>query len=78
MNYVMTLPLLDRMRPGDPKPQAYLDAWAEGAAYCREQQDLARTSLRLGSPWTERASARGSDLRRFEPRLMEPLPIAGG
>lgn len=42
MNYVMTLPLLDKMQPGDPKPQAYLDAWAEGAAYCREQQELAR------------------------------------
>lgn len=42
MNYVMTLPLLDKMRPGDPKPQAYLDAWAAGAAYCKEQQELAR------------------------------------
>lgn len=42
MNYVMTLPLLDKMKPGDPKPQAYLDAWAEGAAYCKRQQELAR------------------------------------
>jgi cytochrome P450 len=42
MNYVMTLPLLDKMRPGDPKPQAYLDAWAEGAKFCKEQQELAR------------------------------------
>lgn len=42
MNYVATLPLLDKMRPGDPKPQAHLEAWAAGAAYCREQQDLAR------------------------------------
>ncbi|WP_404476508.1 cytochrome P450 [Novosphingobium sp. BL-52-GroH] len=42
MKYVMTLPLLDKMRPGDPKPQAYLDAWAEGAAFCKEQQELAR------------------------------------
>jgi len=42
MNYVATLPLLDKMRPGDPKPQAYLDAWAQGAAYCKEQQALAR------------------------------------
>lgn len=42
MNYVMTLPLLDKMRPGDPKPQPYLDAWAAGAAYCKEQQELAR------------------------------------
>jgi len=42
MNYVATLPLLDKMRPGDSKPQAYLDAWAAGAAYCRGQQELAR------------------------------------
>jgi len=42
MNYVSTLPLLDKMKAGDPKPQAYLDAWNEGAAYCRAQQDLAR------------------------------------
>lgn len=42
MNYVMTLPLLDKMRPGDAKPPAYLDAWAAGAAYCKEQQELAR------------------------------------
>ena len=42
MNYVATLPLLDKMRPGDPKPQPYLDAWDEGARYCRAQQDLAR------------------------------------
>lgn len=42
MNYVSTLPLLDKMKPGDPKPQAYLDAWAQGAAYCQKQQELAR------------------------------------
>jgi cytochrome P450 len=42
MNYVATLPLLDKMRPGDPKPQPYLDAWEEGARYCRRQQELAR------------------------------------
>jgi cytochrome P450 len=42
MNYVATLSLLDKMRAGDPKPQAYLDAWAAGAEYCREQQASAR------------------------------------
>lgn len=42
MNYVMTLGLLDKMKPGDPKPQPYLDAWARGAEWCREQQELAR------------------------------------
>ena len=42
MNYVATLPLLDKMKAGDPKPQPYLDAWNEGAKYCRAQQALAR------------------------------------
>lgn len=42
LNYVMTLPLLDKLKPGDPKPKPYLDAWAEGAAFCRRQQELAR------------------------------------
>lgn len=42
LDYVMTLPLLDKMKPGDPKPQPYLDAWEKGAAYCRRQQELAR------------------------------------
>ena len=34
--YLSTLPLLDKLRPGDPKPKAFLDAWAAGEAYCRE------------------------------------------
>jgi hypothetical protein len=42
MNYVSTLPMLDKMKAGDPKPQPYLDAWNEGAKYCRAQQELAR------------------------------------
>ena len=35
--------LLDKMRPGDPKPQPYLDAWAAGADYIRRVIDEART-----------------------------------
>jgi cytochrome P450 len=35
-NYISTLYLLDKLRPGDPKPQAFLDAWDAGTAYCRE------------------------------------------
>ncbi|MDB6063280.1 MAG: hypothetical protein JWM78_3383 [Verrucomicrobiaceae bacterium] len=35
-NYVKTLSSLDKMRPGDPKPKEFLDAWDEGTAYCRE------------------------------------------
>lgn len=42
LRYVQTIPLLDALKPGDPKPQAYLDAWKEGAAFCRRQQELAR------------------------------------
>jgi cytochrome P450 len=41
INYFMTFPLLDKMKPGDPKPQPYLDAWDQCAAYCREQRALA-------------------------------------
>lgn len=35
-NYISTLYMLDKLRPGDPKPQAFLDAWDAGVAYCRE------------------------------------------
>lgn len=42
LNYVKTLPLLDKLKPGDPKPEPFLEAWAEGAAFCRRQQALAR------------------------------------
>lgn len=27
--------LLDKLKPGDPKPKEYLDGWAKGEAYCR-------------------------------------------
>jgi cytochrome P450 len=40
--YLSTLPLLDKLRPGDPKPKAFLDAWAAGEAYCREAIARAR------------------------------------
>lgn len=35
MEYVASLYLLDKVRPGEPKPQAFLDAWEKGSAYCR-------------------------------------------
>lgn len=41
-SFVGTLPLLDKMRPGDPKPDAYLAAWDAGVVFCQEQQALAR------------------------------------
>jgi cytochrome P450 len=45
LNYVATIPLLDALRPGDPKPAPYLHAWEAGRQFCREQQDLARRGL---------------------------------
>jgi cytochrome P450 len=42
LEYFGTFPLLDKMRPGDPKPQPFLDIWEEGSAYCRRQHALAR------------------------------------
>ena len=42
IEYFGTFPLLDKMKPGDPKPQPFLDVWEEGSAYCRKQLALAR------------------------------------
>jgi cytochrome P450 len=42
LDFVSTLYLLDHVRPGGGKPQAYLEAWDRGVAYCREA--LARAS----------------------------------
>ncbi len=41
-DFVKSLPLLDKLRPGDPKPPEYLDAWARGVVFCKEQQALAK------------------------------------
>src|SRR5262249_1203102 len=35
---------LDQLRPGDPKPQAFLDGWADGTAYIRRVTEEARTN----------------------------------
>jgi cytochrome P450 len=42
MDYITAIPLLDKVRPGEPKPKRFLDAWAAGAAYCREAVERAR------------------------------------
>lgn len=42
LNFIGTLQLLDQMRPGDPKPQPYVDAWAAGRDYCNRQVAKAR------------------------------------
>jgi cytochrome P450 len=35
-NYISTLYMLDKQRPGDPKPKKFLDAWDAGTEYCRD------------------------------------------
>lgn len=42
LNFVNTLPLLDSLKFGDPKPQPYVAAWRAGVEWCREQKELAR------------------------------------
>jgi cytochrome P450 len=42
LNYVSTLPSLDQLRPGDPKPRAFLEAWEKGREYCRAAIEDAR------------------------------------
>jgi cytochrome P450 len=42
LEYFGTFPLFDTLKPGDPKPQPFLDVWEEGQAYCRHQYALAR------------------------------------
>jgi cytochrome P450 len=41
LRYLRTLPELDKVRPGEGKPRAFLDAWQEGVEYCSEA--IART-----------------------------------
>jgi cytochrome P450 len=41
-DYFASVPLLDKMKPGDPKPQPFLDVWARGQAYCLDQLELSR------------------------------------
>jgi cytochrome P450 len=42
LSYFAATPLLDKMKPGDPKPKPFLDVWDQGAAWCRHQLQLAR------------------------------------
>lgn len=44
LKFAATLPLIDKLEPGEPKPQAYLDAWAEGERYCRNVLEQAKTN----------------------------------
>lgn len=36
LEFGATFLLLDKLKPGDPKPQAYIDGWKKGEAYCRK------------------------------------------
>jgi len=42
LNFIATLPSLDALKPGDPKPAAYLAAWDAGRDYCRSAIERAR------------------------------------
>ncbi len=43
INYLNALPSLDKVPPGGGKPEAFIQAWQDGAAYCQRQLDLSRT-----------------------------------
>ena len=44
--YFGTFHLFDKLKPGDPKPQPFLDVWQEGQDYCRRQYALAQEGKR--------------------------------
>ena len=37
-----TLPLLDALKPGDPKPESYVESWKKGEAACRRMLEEAQ------------------------------------
>lgn len=41
LEHIASIPLLDKMRPGDAKPKPFTDSWKVGADYCRETAALA-------------------------------------
>jgi cytochrome P450 len=51
--------LLDKLRPGDPKPKPYLDAWGRGEAYCREA--IARSKADEGDSLISVVANAGAD-----------------
>lgn len=43
LEFASTLPLIDKLKPGEPKPKAYLEAWEKGEKYCRAVLEQAKT-----------------------------------
>lgn len=78
LKFVQTLPLLDKVRPGGPKPPAYLEAWAEGVAFCREQQELARTGQCDNLVGLIAQSADGGTISEDEMMAMMIVLLTGG
>lgn len=78
MNYVTTLPLLDALKIDDPKPQAYLDAWEEGKAFCREQQELARRGECTNLVGVIAQNAEGGAIDEDEMMAMMVVLLIGG
>jgi cytochrome P450 len=78
LRYVQTIPLLDSLKLGDPKPQAYLDAWKEGAAFCKRQQELARQGKCESLIGVIAAGADGGALSEDEMMAMMIVLLIGG
>ena len=71
--------LLDTVRPGQPKPQPYLDAWAAGAAYCRrmiEQARIEQADSLIGV--IAKASDEGGSIDDDEMMAMMMVLLTGG
>ena len=71
--------LLDGVRPGQPKPQPFLDAWSAGAAYCRrviEQARADRSESLIGL--IAKASDEGGSIDDDEMMAMMMVLLTGG
>lgn len=78
LNFVATLPLLDTLRPGDPKPQAYLDAWKAGREFCRTTIQRARDGQGSSILGVIAESADGGALSDDEMMAMMVVLMSGG
>lgn len=78
LDYSATLPLLDKLRPGDPKPDAYLKAWEVGVTWCREQQELARRGECNNLVGLIASSADGGAIDENEMMAMMIVLLIGG
>lgn len=79
LTYSSKLPLLDKLKLGDPKPAEYLAAWEAGSVYCRQQIARARSGELPDSLIALiAASEEGGDLSDDEMMAMMVLMLTGG